>query len=225
MTLQTIDLPALSVRAAVRSVDESARTVELIFSTGAPVDRIDWAGKRYTEVLSMTPGHVRLDRLNSGAPLLNAHSAYSIADVIGTVEQNSARVANGLGLATVRFSRRDDVEPIFQDVVDGIIRAVSVGYRVHKFQEEASKDGALTRTAIDWEPFELSMVPMPADPGARVRAGAGETNVCELVPRNDEDFNSPEADFVRTCRFAFLKAGVPFPADLFSRTVFSKYIF
>ena len=41
MKTQTIDIPALSVRAAVGSINEEARTVELIFSTGAAVDRVE----------------------------------------------------------------------------------------------------------------------------------------------------------------------------------------
>jgi hypothetical protein len=181
---QTVDLPVLSVRADVGGVNKDARTVDLIFSTGASVDRMDyWSGKRYIEKLSMDPAHVRLDRLNAGAPLLDAHSAYSVGDVLGAIQPQSARIEKGKGVATVRFSKRDAVEPIFQDVVDGIIRNVSVGYRVYKFVEDTPKDGGTpTRTAIDWEPFEISMVPMPADVGARVRGGdKTNTNACEIV--------------------------------------------
>lgn len=186
MTPQSIDLPSLSVRAAVGSVNAEARTVDLIFSTGAAVDRFDWmSGKRYLEVLSMDPAHVRLNRLNAGAPLLDAHSAYSVGDILGAVQPDSARIEKKQGVATVRFSKRDTVEPIWNDVVDGIIRSVSVGYRVYKFVEETPKDGGTpTRTAIDWEPFEVSMVPMPADTGARVRGGdKSDTNACEIVRR------------------------------------------
>jgi hypothetical protein len=187
---QTVDMPALCVRASVGTVNKEARTVDLIFSTGAAVDRMDpWTGKRYREVLSMDPAHVRLDRLNAGAPLLDAHSAYSIASVIGAVQPGSARLEKGQGLATVRFSKRDAVEPIWNDVVDEIIRSVSTGYKVYKFQEDTPRDGGIpTRTAIDWEPFEVSMVPMPADVGARVRSGdKTHTNPCVIIARVVED--------------------------------------
>lgn len=179
----TIDLPPLSLRAAVSSVDDEARTVELVFSTGAAVDRMDWwTGQRYIETLSLDPKHVRLERLNAGAPLLDAHSAYSITDQIGAVEPNSAKIVKKEGRATVRFSRREAVEAIWQDVKDGILRNVSVGYRVHTFEETKGKDGAIpTRLATDWEPYELSLVPMPADTGARVRAAQIETNPCQIV--------------------------------------------
>jgi hypothetical protein len=95
---QTVDMPALCVRASVGTVNNEARTIDLIFSTGAAVDRMDpWTGKRYREVLSMDPAHIRLDRLNAGAPLLDTHSGYSIADVLGAVQPGSARVEKGSG--------------------------------------------------------------------------------------------------------------------------------
>lgn len=200
----TVDLPALCVRAAIGSVNEEARTVDLIFSTGAAVDRIDyWTGKRYREVLSLDPKHVRLDRLNAGAPLLDAHSAYSVGDILGAVEPGSARMEKGRAVATVRFSKRADVEPIWGDVRDGIIRSVSTGYRVHRFEEVAGKDGAIpTRTATDWEPYEVSMVPMPADFGARVRSGdKSDTNPCVIL-RAAELATTEDADRFRRLRLA-----------------------
>lgn len=189
-TPHTIDVPPLSVRAEIGSVNEEARTVELIFSTGAGVERMDWySGKRYLEVLSLEPKHVRLDRLNAAGPLLDAHSAWSVGDILGAVVRGSARVEKGKAIATVKFSKREAVDAIFRDVQDGIITSVSVGYRVHKFEEETGKDNKLpVRTAVDWEPFEVSLVPMPADAGARVRADKSNTNRCALVSRtSDED--------------------------------------
>jgi Caudovirus prohead serine protease len=184
---RTVSMPPLCIRAAVASktMDDEARTVELVFTTGAPVERFDWeTGATYLETLSLEPEHVRLDRLNDGAPLLDSHSGWSLSGMLGTVVPGSATLTKKDGRATVRFSKRDEVEPIWQDVRDGIIRSVSVGYRVHKFEETPAKGNKLpVRKAIDWEPYEVSMVPMPADPGARVRAGRGEaTNPCEILP-------------------------------------------
>lgn len=182
--LTHIDLLPLAIRADVQTINTETRTAELIFSTGAPVDRFDWlSGKRYREVLSMKPGHIRMDRLNAGAPLLDSHSAYSVGDQLGAIVRGTARLDKGQALATVRFSKRAAVEPIFQDVQDGIISAVSVGYRVHRFEETEGRDGAVaTRLATDWEPFEVSLVSMPADAGAKVREGdKSQTNSCVIV--------------------------------------------
>lgn len=182
--LSQIEILPLAIRADVQSVNSETRTADLIFSTGAPVDRFDrLSGKRYREVLSMKPAHIRLDRLNAGAPLLDSHSAYSVGDQLGAVVRGTARIEKGQAIARVRFSKRDAVEPIFQDVQDGIISAVSVGYRVHRFEETEGRDGAIaTRVATDWEPFEVSLVSMPADAGAKVRDGdKSQTNSCVIV--------------------------------------------
>lgn len=188
---QTVDLPPLSVRADVGSINEEARTVDLIFSTGAAVERRDyWTGQRYLEVLSLDPKHVRLQRLNAAGPLLDAHSAWSVGDVLGAVVPGSARIEKGKAIATVKFSARAAVEEIWQDVKAGIHRSVSVGYRVHKFEEDAGKDNKIpTRTAVDWEPYEISLVPMPADAGARVRKDdKSNCNPCVIASRvSDED--------------------------------------
>jgi Caudovirus prohead serine protease len=195
--LQTVDLMPLAFRAELGSVDVEKRTVDLIFSTGAAVNRYDWAsGKRYREVLSMESGHVRLQRLNTVGNLLDSHSAWSVGDVLGAVEPGSARLEKGKGLATVRFSKRDSVEPVFQDVRDKILRSVSVGYNVYRYVEDAGKDGQIpTRTAIDWEPYEISLVPMPADIGATVRSKS-LTHPCVIELRRDD------ADRLRRFRLA-----------------------
>lgn len=184
MEASTIDVLPLSVRADVRSVDPESRTADLVFSTGAAVERFDWlTGKRYLEVLSLKPAHVRLERLNAGAPLLDAHYAASVTHQLGAVVRGSARIERGLALARVRFSKRAEVEPIFRDVQDDILTSVSVGYRVYRFEETAGPNGGIpTREATDWEPFEVSLVPMPADVGAKVRDGdTSQANRCVLV--------------------------------------------
>jgi len=195
---KTVELAPLSIRAdvAVQTVDEAARTVELVFSTGAAVQRYDWmSDKRYLETLSLDPAHVRIERLNTIGPLLDGHSAYSVADVLGAVVPGSVTLTKGQARATVRFSKRAEVEPIFQDVKDGIIRSVSVGYRVYQFEETDGKDNALpVRKATDWEPFEISMVPIPADAGAAVRGERPkvETNSCEVVIRKEKHMENDE---------------------------------
>ena len=141
-----IDLP-LQTRADVRlqseTIDAEARSVEVVWSTGATVRRMDlWTDKRYDEALSLDPRHVDLSRLNSGAPLLKAHGAFDLANVIGVVERAWIARSEGAyeGRATVRFSARDDVEPLWQDVRAGIIRNVSVGYTVRAY-EVIDQDG------------------------------------------------------------------------------------
>src|SRR5438045_1091385 len=180
----TIDVPPLSLlaRAAADTINETDRSIELIFSTGAQVRRFDWDTGEYLEALEISADAIRVARLQT-APLLNAHSAWSVEDQIGTVVPNTFRIENGKAIVRVRFSNRDSVTPIWNDVKDRILQNVSVGYRVHKFEQDDT--GAIpVRTAIDWEPYEISMVPMPDDTGARTRKvedDRGDSNPCLII--------------------------------------------
>lgn len=188
--------------ALLGSIDGENRTTEVVWSTGAAVKRFDWMREEaYIEELSLAEGHVRMGRLNSGAPLLNTHGRYEVEDVIGVVEK--AWLADGEGRATVRFSRREDVEPIFQDVKDGIIRNISVGYIVHRYEDVSTPEDIQNRTrrlrATDWEPTEISVVPVGADAKAGFRSD-DERHACEVisyveeVPEASEEERSTQDD-------------------------------
>ena len=115
----------------------------------------------------MDPKHVDLSRLKSGtAPLLNAHNSWDLEDIIGVIE--SAKVENGIGYATVRFSKRPEADVIFQDVKDGVIRNVSMGTSISALELLESKEGSpKVYRATKWQPYELSFVPVGADPQAQ----------------------------------------------------------
>lgn len=170
-TIKTLETPMLSLRAAVRpgSVDIEQRTAELTWTTGAKGRRWSWDVGSYMEELEVSEKAVRLERLNNGAPLLNAHSAYDLDDVIGVVER--AWIEGNEGKAIVRFSQREEAEAIFRDVKDGILRNISVGYAVHRYEVAEEEDDKLpTYIARDWEPFEVSVVPIGFDDGAKIRS-------------------------------------------------------
>lgn len=182
MPAQTRQLPKLYTRAAFApaTLNEAARTVELIWSTGAQVRRFDWwEDMTWIEELSMNPAHVQLDRLNAGAPLLANHDTDSLSDVIGVVER--AWLEGGNGHALVRFSEREDVQPIFIDVKTGILKNISVGYDINKLERQPDlQDGLPVYLAIDWTPGEISIVPINADAGAQVRS-KGKTHFVEII--------------------------------------------
>lgn len=136
------------------AVDEEARTVEMAFSSEEPYER--WFG---VEILDHSPQSVRLDRLNGGAALLVGHDT---RDQVGVVD--SARVdADRRGRAKTRFSRSNRGQEILQDVVDEIRTLVSVGYMIHKYTVEERTGLPDLIRVTDWEPYEISIVPIPAD--------------------------------------------------------------
>ena len=186
---QTIELPAFrrSAELAPHSIDPETRSVEVIWSTGARVRRAALFGEPHDEELSMAPEHVRLERLNAGAPFLKVHKAHDLDAVIGSVVPGSARIENGQGIARIRLSERDAVDDIWRDIEAGHIRAVSIGYQVHRFEiTKPPKDSGGGRElwrAVDWTPFEISAVPVGADPAAGFRA-RDPINDCVLHRRD-----------------------------------------
>lgn len=158
----------------ISNINGAARTVSCTWTTGAQVQRYDWYRDRaYLEELSTDPDHVNLQRLQSGnAPFLNSHSTWDISDVIGVVE--SADISPEGGNATIRFSGRDEVAPIWQDVQDRILRNVSLGARINQIEmipPGAEGNDQWIYRATDWEPYEISLVPVNADGGATLRSG------------------------------------------------------
>jgi HK97 family phage prohead protease len=193
----TRNIPPLSLRATVRpgSVDPEKRTAEVVWTTGARVMRGFW--ERYYEELSLDPKHVRLERLNNGAPLLNAHDGWDARGVLGVVEAGSAKLAGKEGVAIVRFARAEDdpeADKVFRKVLDGILQNVSVGYRVHKMEKVEGGDEQIpVYRCVDWEPYEISVVPMGADDGAGFRSTETRSlNPCVLVTQRSEKTMPPE---------------------------------
>ena len=136
------------------AIDEDARTVALSFSSEDPYER--WFGY---EILGHDASEVRLGRLNDGAPLLFNHDRDSHLGIIEDVKLENKR-----GYSVVRFGNGALANEKFQDVKDGILQKVSVGYIVHKaVLVEENKDGPDTYRMTDWEPMENSLVTIPAD--------------------------------------------------------------
>jgi len=147
--------------------DPENRTVQVVFSTGADVERSDFEGP-YIERLSMDPAAVNLSQL-IGGPVLDNHDRFSsVRAVLGVV--TDASVDGKRGVATVQFSERPEVQGVARDVQQGIIRSVSAGYTVQTWQTEKRADGTRIKTATRWTPKEISFTPRAADAGARVRS-------------------------------------------------------
>lgn len=142
-------------------VNEDDRTVPIAFSSETEVDR--YFG---IEVLDHDPQSVRLDRLNNGGAVLVEHNTDKHVGVVESANIDGDSVAR----AIVRFGKSAYANEIFDDVKDGIRQLVSVGYRIYKFTEE-EKNGNTYVRAIDWEPYEVSFVSIPAD----VAVGVGRS--------------------------------------------------
>ena len=160
-----IRIPSRAISAAevrAESFTEEDRTVEIVWAAGASVKRYSWDEGYYMEELSMDPAHIRMDRFTAMS-LLDSHDAYSMDYRIGTVVPGTVRIENGRAYARVKLSRNARGEDLFQDLRDGMPFPVSVGYKIHAYEKKEGDDGQLpTLRAIDWEPLELSAVPISA---------------------------------------------------------------
>lgn len=161
----------MAVQVRNDTLDEGARTVEIVWSTGAAVKRYSWDDGYYMEELSMDPKSVDLARMNAGASFLDTHDQWAMSSRLGAVVPGSARIEKGLGVCTIQISRNPEGERIMTDLRDGMPLPISVGYRIHAYEKTEGDENALpTYTATRWEPLEVSAVPVPADPGAYARS-------------------------------------------------------
>jgi HK97 family phage major capsid protein len=174
----TPELLHRSVEVERAAIDEDARTVEIAFASEAPVER--WFG---TEVLSHESAHVRMGRLNNGGALLVEHDRRDQVGVVMRAWVDDDRK----GRAIVRFGKSARAEEIFQDVRDGIRRLVSVGYRIHKQETKNEAGGREAVRVVDWEPYELSLVSIPADDSVGVGRGMSEDGPTSERPTNTSD--------------------------------------
>lgn len=174
------------------SINEAERTVTVDFGTNTPVLMRGWEGS-YNEILSFEKKHVRMERLNAGAPLLKDHNPNK---QIGVVQ--IASIDGEKGMATVRFGTSKRAEKIWIDVKDGIRKCISVGYRVYEYIEQAIPEDLRgenyipTYTAVDWEPYEVSSVSIPADYKAGVRSEELEENEFKITNLNRHTPMTPE---------------------------------
>ena len=188
------DFP-LTIRADVSAgtFKRDARTVECVFASETPVSRMSWDGP-VKEILDFSPSSVRMDRFNNGANLLDNHNKYgSVRDVLGVIEK--AWISGRKGHALIRFADTEAGREVMELVADGILRNLSVGYSVYKYQI-TKKDGEVDiYRAMDWEPKEVSITQIPADFTAQIRQDGTEfinnNQINERMEEQDHGTQSP----------------------------------
>lgn len=183
---QKMVLRELNVRST--TFDRDARTVDVVMSTGA---------RRRIGVYDPIEEEIPLDaanltRINTVGPVLDNHRSYgSVLDTLGAVVRDSVRVEGEELVGQIKFARTERADAVMQMIADDILRAVSVGYTA-EYERIRAKDRAdggdvdLYR-AVTWEPHEVSIVQMPADIDAVIRAAvAQDETVSAIAERNVE---------------------------------------
>lgn len=157
-----------SMQGGIRTVENEDRVVEITFSSEEPYTR--WWG---VEILDHSEGCMVLERLKStGCVLFNHNRDYVIAKI------EKVWCDGNRGHAKIRFDEDEKSDAIYQKVKGGTLKGVSIGYTVNVWEEvgvaKKSADGRFTgpcSIAKRWEPYEISVVSVPADQTVGVGRG------------------------------------------------------
>ncbi len=161
----TIKIPMLTREAEaldleIRKQDSGQTRITFSASSTHPVERVFG-----NEILDHSPKAIRMDRAKRGAmPLLFNHD---MGDPIGMID--AASIDSGRFLVDAHFFDTDRAKEV-ERMVSGGLRNVSIGYRIHRIEET----DADTYTVREWEPFEASIVTVPADPTVGIGRAVGE---------------------------------------------------
>jgi len=166
-------LRPLTVRAA--TLDEKTRTVQAVLSTENRVRIWDWDLGSIEEVL-IADG---LELRGEAIPLLATHDQGSLESLVGSV--TAIRSENGETLGTLKLSSVPAAAEAMTLIREGHLTDVSVGYRALEWVDlkpgETRTVGGIEYTAgqtplritTKWRAVEASLVPIGADPDARLR--------------------------------------------------------
>jgi phage head maturation protease len=157
----------------------------LAISSELPYLRSGWLGDSYYEVLDHSPGAIVMDRLNDGAALLFNHDSDKHLGVIENPSIGKDRVLRGMPT----FGESELAKEKKRDVQNRTLRWTSVQYRVlEQVLEKESKKGPSTYRVTKWEPLEVSLVTIPADPSVGVgRSADGEDFNPELLAKQFQE--------------------------------------
>lgn len=140
--------------------------LEFPFSSEEPYLRNNYWDDPWVEVLGHGADEVDLSRLMDGAPVMLNHGMNLTEDaplrLIGTTTK--AWLDGGRGYVAVKLSRRDGMEGLIQDINDGIVRNISVGYQILERTLIKQTEGMPDEYRVTrWMPMEVSLVDIPAD--------------------------------------------------------------
>ena len=172
--MSKVNIPQTLYRSATferESLNTEDRTVTLSVSSDKPYRR-----HFGNEVLSHKSGAIRLDRLKMSGPLLFNHDRDAHIGRVLSATPDGSKLN-----VVVKFGSSPLAKEKMQDVQDGILGEASIGYEIHKMDEDSKTK---TFTATDWEPYECSLVTVPADTSVGIGRDGGSLLTKELEVDN-----------------------------------------
>lgn len=191
------------------TIDRENRSVEIAVATEAPTLVYDYDRGRIFEVLLMSGAQLPESRQ---IVMLDAHSRYETADVIGSARQLKITSSELIGRAY--FSTAPEAEGPWIKTAEGHLTDFSVGYRVDEavWIPEGTTSVIDGRTftgplqvATKWIPREVSAVPIGADEYAKARS-------IEAITPKTEPHHMEETNMDERLRKFLERSGLPVTA-------------
>lgn len=153
-------------------IDTSKRMVSASLSSEEPVQR-----GFGDEVLEHSADAIDMSRAGSGLPLLLNHDNRSlpVGRVDGIHLGNDKKLRGQFKFSDATQEARD----AWALVEDGTLADVSISYRIMDYEQRGKSD---TYNVTRWQPFEVSMVSVPADR----TVGVGRSEELAIVPKTKE---------------------------------------
>lgn len=170
---------------------ESDNSIEVVWTTGFRRRAYDWYNDQvFEEELDVSPEAVNMERFEAGTvQVIDNHDRYSgVSAILGIAFDG--RIADGEGRARIAFSTDPAKAGVVGDIRAGVIRAMSFGYSVEKYEITRAQDRTdgvnlpLYR-AVRWTPMELTFCAVGADPNAAPRSAA------ETLTRSEPEHGTP----------------------------------
>lgn len=174
--------------------DPQARTLSFVAVTETPCPAYREDGFNFVVVDEILVASGCQNLATVRGPLLDSHNRWSVRDVLGRL--TSAKVEGSTVVGTATLSTRPDVRELDGDFADGILPSVSAGYTC--LDEEWDKTTTpFTVRVTKWTLDEVSVVPIPADQKAQMRAQRAKAAIAVATTPTEASM-SPEVEAALT---------------------------
>lgn len=161
---------------ALRKEDVQSETRTVAVSFSSETDKVRYFGR--PQVLLHEPQAADFEGLRDAGSVLWNHNPDNVLGIPLDVTLDEQK---RMGRASIRFDADPETDRIFQKVIGGSVRGVSVGFRVQDWEEleegetwvspAGRKFTGPADIATSWRAYEFSLTPIPAD----ASVGVGRT--------------------------------------------------
>lgn len=181
------------------NIDKDNLEISLTVASATPCER-EYEDIKYDEVLIISEDAIDLTRLNNNASVLKNHDDDII---LGQVKK--AWIEQDKLCVRIQFLKHNqEAVNIFNDICDGNLRNVSIGYQVKNIEFKKEEDKTIGYVN-KWMPFEISVaVGIPFDPNVGFYRSLND-NIKEVKNMEEDKTVENEAIKALECRIAELE--------------------